>query len=192
VDTRTEAELATLKGHKGTVFSAAFNADGSRVVTASYDATARIWDSRSGRELAALVGHQGAVLSAAFSPDGARVATGSSDGTVRIWDLKTLASVAIARPGYEVHHIGFSSDGTRLIAAGRTGEVTAWPFFADTRRLIDFAEASIPRCLTREQREHFFLGPEPPRWCVTGAGGIGKWPYGTTRAHETRTINAPP
>jgi len=188
VDPQTEAELAVLKGHKGTIFSAAFNADGSRVVTASYDATARVWDSGSGRELGVLVGHQGSVLNAAFSPDGERVATGSSDRTVRIWDLKTLATLAVAKAGYEVHHVGFSSDGTKLIAAGRTGESEVWPFFPNTQSLVDFAQASIPRCLTREQRQHFFLEREPPRWCIRGVDGKnavvssrwnGKWPYQT-------------
>ena len=38
------------------VWFAAFNPDGTRVVTASGDNTARIWDAASGRELAALQG----------------------------------------------------------------------------------------------------------------------------------------
>jgi len=37
-----------LEGHSGTVWSAAFSADGKRVVTASQDNTARIWDAESG------------------------------------------------------------------------------------------------------------------------------------------------
>ena len=37
--------------------SAAFSADGKRVVTASDDKTARIWDAESGKEIAVLKGH---------------------------------------------------------------------------------------------------------------------------------------
>ena len=40
-----------LKGHTGYVRSAAFSGDGKRVVTASRDSTARVWDAESGRNL---------------------------------------------------------------------------------------------------------------------------------------------
>jgi WD40 repeat protein len=33
-----------LRGHQDSVFAAAFSPDGSRIVTASHDRTARIWD----------------------------------------------------------------------------------------------------------------------------------------------------
>ena len=57
------------------------SADRSRIVTASGDKTARIWDAASGKEVAVLRGHGDAVRSAAFSPDGSRVVTASSDKT---------------------------------------------------------------------------------------------------------------
>src|SRR5215831_2935660 len=37
--------IAVLRGHASTVTSAAFSPDGSRIVTASDDQTARIWDA---------------------------------------------------------------------------------------------------------------------------------------------------
>ena len=67
--------------------SAAFSGDGKRVVTASWDNTARIWDAESGKQIAVLKGHAGSVISAAFSGDGKRVVTASSDNTARIWDV---------------------------------------------------------------------------------------------------------
>ena len=57
--------------------SAAFSPDGKRVVTASNDKTARVWDADSGKALASLQGHTAQVRSAAFSPDGKRVVTAS-------------------------------------------------------------------------------------------------------------------
>ena len=74
-----------LRGHEGSVVSAAFSADGSSVVTASYDRTARLWEAGTGKELAVLRGHEGSVWSAAFGADGNRVVTASEDWTSRIW-----------------------------------------------------------------------------------------------------------
>src|SRR5262249_10934281 len=65
-------EMAVLKGHAASVQSAAFSADGKRVLTASDDDTARIWDAESGEEMAVLKGHAASVQSAAFSADGKR------------------------------------------------------------------------------------------------------------------------
>ena len=75
-----------LRGHTREVSSAAFSPDGSRIVTASQDGTARIWDAASGKEMAILRGHDSVVCSAAFSPNGSRIVTASADHTARIWD----------------------------------------------------------------------------------------------------------
>ena len=77
--------------------SAAFSGDGKRVVTASDDNTARIWDAESGKEIAVLKGHTGSVLSAAFSGDGKRVVTASDDNTARIWDAESGKEIAVLK-----------------------------------------------------------------------------------------------
>jgi hypothetical protein len=66
-----------LRGHEGTLVSAAFAPDRARIITTSEDTTARLWDTTSDptgasqiapHELLVLRGHEGAVSSAAFSP----------------------------------------------------------------------------------------------------------------------------
>jgi hypothetical protein len=71
-----------LAGHEDLVTSVALTADG-RIVTGSYDETARIWDAASGKELARLGGHESVVTSVAATADG-RIVTGSWDQTGRI------------------------------------------------------------------------------------------------------------
>ncbi|MBC7280723.1 MAG: hypothetical protein H5U12_04615 [Hoeflea sp.] len=51
----------------------AFSSDGRRIVTASADKTARVWDGENGAAIAELVGHKDPVRSAVFSPDGRRI-----------------------------------------------------------------------------------------------------------------------
>jgi hypothetical protein len=82
----TLRERLRLKGHEAAVNSAAFSPDGTRVVTASWDHTARVWDAATGAAIAVLEGHESDVRSAAFSPDGTRVVTASGDGTARVWE----------------------------------------------------------------------------------------------------------
>ena len=57
----------------------AFSPDGARILTASGDKTAKLWDAASGKLIASF-DHQGRVLNgAAFSPDGTRILTASAD-----------------------------------------------------------------------------------------------------------------
>ena len=44
----TGTEIKVLRGHEASVQSAAFSPDGARIVTASVDCTARIWDTTTG------------------------------------------------------------------------------------------------------------------------------------------------
>jgi WD40 repeat protein len=89
--------LATLTGHTGAVNSAVFSPDGTRIVTASSDKTARVWDAQDGRLLSTLTGHTAAVDPAIFSPDGTRVVTASQDGTARIFVVDFDQLLARAR-----------------------------------------------------------------------------------------------
>ncbi len=93
----TRGGLFALYGHTSAVQSAAFSPDGARIVTASADLTARVWDARTGTPLLELKGHTGAVNGAAFSPDGARIVTASSDLTARVWDARTGTPCARAQ-----------------------------------------------------------------------------------------------
>jgi WD40 repeat protein len=90
--------IALSTGLKGTVLKAGteevvnrarFSPDGTRVVTASDDNRARIWEISSGRLLAELSGHDDVVNDASFSANGELVLTASSDHTARIWDART-------------------------------------------------------------------------------------------------------
>jgi tetratricopeptide (TPR) repeat protein len=69
------------------VVHAAFSPDGRRIVTASADYTARVWEAATGQPTSPPLKHEGYVYHAAFSPDGRRIVTASWDKTARVWDI---------------------------------------------------------------------------------------------------------
>jgi WD40 repeat protein len=66
-----------------------FSPDGTRLASASQDATVKVWDTAAGHEALSLKGHTGAVNSVCFSPDGTRLASASQDATVKVWSAAT-------------------------------------------------------------------------------------------------------
>jgi WD40 repeat protein/predicted Ser/Thr protein kinase len=130
-DAKTGKQLLVLRGHKGPVLRASYIGDGSRIVTASGDATARVWDAASGRTLAALEGHKGALAAAVFSPDGQRVLTASADATARIWDAATGRTIVELGGGINRHQQAlldavFSPDGRRVATASLDYTARIW------------------------------------------------------------------
>lgn len=84
-DVETGKRIRAFKGHTETVSSVAFSPDGTRLLTGSFDKTAKLWDVATGECIRTLTGDTSLVLSVAFSPDGMRVVTGSWDGTAMLW-----------------------------------------------------------------------------------------------------------
>ena len=78
-----EDRMTELDGHEGDLRDATPSPDGSTVLTASVDGTARLWNARNGEQEVVLLGHLDAVVSAVFSTDGTRILTASSDGTAQ-------------------------------------------------------------------------------------------------------------
>jgi len=124
-----------LNGHLDGVWSAAFSPDGTRIVTASYDHTARIWNASTGAQLTVLSGHTDWVMSAAFSPGGTRVVTASRDGTARIWDATSGKQLTVLQ-GHTggVVSAAFNFDGTRIVTASYDKTARIWD--ATTRQQV--------------------------------------------------------
>jgi WD40 repeat protein len=67
----------------------------------------------------------------------------------------------------------FAPDGGRILTASDDGTARLLEAFPETQTLVDRMKAEVPRCLTQEQRQRFFLEPASTRWCAT----MHKWPY---------------
>ncbi|MDC8446663.1 MAG: hypothetical protein LV471_12175 [Nitrosomonas sp.] len=104
-----------------------FSPDDSYIITASQDATLRLWDAATLKFLGQLEGHKDAVTSAAFSPDGQHIVSGSLDKTLRIWNARTLVSVTELYGHKEgITSVVFSPDGKRIVSGGHDNELMLW------------------------------------------------------------------
>ena len=76
---------SVLTGHEGEISKITFNPQGSRILSASSDKSARLWDVDNGECLQVLEGHTDEIFSCAFNYEGDTIITGSKDNTCRIW-----------------------------------------------------------------------------------------------------------
>jgi WD40 repeat protein len=93
----TSALLNEFKGHTGKItsfeFSPSDSAGAQRVITASDDRTAKVWDLKTGKLLFSLEGHENVLREAHFSPDGRLIVT-ITGNVIRTWDARTGRLIA--------------------------------------------------------------------------------------------------
>lgn len=125
-DAASGRQTGALKGHSDAVLSIAYSRDGNKLLTGSYDNTARLWDLSSGasRELK---GHDWWVWSAVFSPDEQRIATASQDGSVIVWSATTgQPGPPFLGHGGPVYSAAFSPNGELIASASYDKHVLLW------------------------------------------------------------------
>jgi len=163
-DAATGAELVMLRGHgpehsraafdrRGAGVSAVFDPSGTRVLTASEDGTACVWDATTGAKLVVLHCPEGPLWSAVFDPSGTRVLTGF--GTAQLWDVAAGAKLAVL--GELFGGAVFDQSGSRVLTASADGTARIWRVFPTVEALVIHARTIRPRALTQEQRKQFFL-----------------------------------
>ena len=119
--------FGTLRGHTGSVSSVAISPDGERIVTGSFDNTARVWDAITGGQTLTLKGHRGPLSCVAFSRDGQFILSASFDKTVRVWNSHTGRSVlTIKGHTNTVSSAAFSNDGDRIVTGSYDRHVKVW------------------------------------------------------------------
>lgn len=135
-DGRTGALRGQLSGHVSGLTGLALSADGSRLVSGSYDGTVRIWDTASGQQLALLMGHADGVAAVAMDAAGEMIISGSHDGAVRLWAGMHAEPVLVELIGTgPISEVCASADGTRFAAAGADGSVSVIEADGSARRL---------------------------------------------------------
>jgi WD40 repeat protein len=159
-DADTLERRGELRGHRDVIQDVAFGPDG-KVVTASWDGTARVWDLESRREIARLlIGHNVGILGVAVSPDGTLVATGSIDASTKLWDPARGEVLTLFDHDLVVNAVAFSPDGRFLASVSGDGTVALDLLPIDELR--DLARDRVTRTLTDEEcRQYLHVGTCP-------------------------------
>jgi WD40 repeat protein len=117
--------VRNIPAHMSAIHGTAFTPDGARLLTASFDFTAKIWDTRSGQSLMALPGHTGRLAGVGVTRDG-RLAITGGDTTVRVWGLPDGKLVRTFDTGAGVFSIDVAPSGTMLVTGGGDGKARVW------------------------------------------------------------------
>ncbi len=137
---------SVLHDHTDSVYSVAFNPQGTLLASAGRDRTVKIWDPTTGKRLYTLSEATAEVYAVAFSPDGSHLATGGVDKTLRVY--------AVSRKEGKLHKSAFAHDGAVLrILCTRDG---AGIYTAGEDRAVKRWDAA-----TLEERKVY---PRQPDW----------------------------
>jgi WD40 repeat protein len=118
-----------LKGHTSRVNSIDYRHDGAKLVTASNDKKAIIWDTKLGVPMRSLSGHFAEVRCAKYSPDGKLVVTGSGpeDNTAIIWDAESGKELAkLKEHTLGINDIAFTPRGDLLATCSDDFTIKIW------------------------------------------------------------------
>lgn len=150
-DSSTESSRI-LGHHVGKVIRLGVSPDGTRVASASWDGTARIWSLTGDTPPVEIRGHTTVVNDVAFSPDGTRLYSASGDGTIRVWHGVTGAPLQrLVRHGFGVNTLVVSPD-DRWIAYGAVD---------GTVRIITLSDDTVTHDFTADRRPILAMAHHP-------------------------------
>lgn len=152
-------ETARFVGHGADVTSVAYAIDDTRLVTGSWDRTARLWDVATGAQIRQFDA-TGPINAVALSPDGKLLATGSHarcrftddgpDYCVQLWDVDAGTEIRRFYAHYNpIYSVAFSHDGNRLASGSSDYTARLWDVTPETR-IVSNGEEGIDAAETLE------------------------------------------
>ena len=126
-DVNSGSTVCRLTGHKDLIADMAFSPDGQRLVTASWDNTARLWEIKTGTLISTLQRHRGPVSHVRYATTGKYIVTGSNDHQAILWE-PTDGSHLLTLKGHEgrINSVDLSPDDRYLLTASADKTMRIW------------------------------------------------------------------
>ncbi len=129
----------TIVHHDGPIVDATLSADGSRLLTASLDGTAGIWDAKTGGRYATMQ-HGQPVRALSMLPDGG-VAT-LTEKSCRVWTPSGASRREFVRNGGDLIQLATSADGRLVAAVDLKDKAPVWDVGNGSSRFLQASGAS--------------------------------------------------
>jgi WD40 repeat protein len=125
---RADYRKKSLEGlHTAGVYSVAFSRDGKNLATASWDGTARVWDTETGTSARFFLPGAKLLWGVAFSRDGMWLVAAGRDGKAKIWEWRSGREIlSLVGGASELTGVAFNREGTIVAAGTREGFVQTW------------------------------------------------------------------
>ncbi|CAI2728708.1 unnamed protein product [Schistosoma spindalis] len=117
----------TLTGHRSPVTRVLFHPHYNVFVSASEDASIKVWDYETGEFEHTLKGHTDSVQDVAFDPSGKFLASCSADMQVKLWDFTIYQCIkTLTGHDHNVSSVAFLPSGDFLVSASRDKTIKLW------------------------------------------------------------------
>ncbi len=145
--------MESLRRAFGDISAVAFSHDGQRMITGSWNGSARVWDTKTADAVTPFVILDGGVRCVAFDSAGSRFLTAGGNppdfeqGLARVWDARTGAPVSpVIKHPYQFRWAAFSPDG-RWIAMQDRIATQLWNATTGQRAELPFKLEGLMRCI---------------------------------------------
>ncbi|XP_015784337.1 lissencephaly-1 homolog [Tetranychus urticae] len=120
-------EKFTLCGHRSTITRVIFHPVFSLLVSASEDATIKVWDYETGDYERTLKGHTDSVQDIAFDATGKLLASCSADMAIKLWDFQSYECLrTLHGHDHNVSSVTFMPTGDHIISCSRDKTIKKW------------------------------------------------------------------
>lgn len=121
-------ELALIVGHRAPVTRVIFHPIFSVMVSASEDATLKVWDFETGEYERTLKGHTDSIQDIAFDSSGKLLVSCSADMSIKLWDFQQSYECTRTMLGHDhnVSSVAFIPSGDFVVSASRDKTIKMW------------------------------------------------------------------
>jgi WD40 repeat protein len=115
----------TLTGHSAAIIGAGLDGDGQKAVTASEDATVKVWNLETGAVTYTLR-HDAPCTAVAMARVGWRAVSSSTDGCIKLWDVIAGDEIRAVTSSHQPRCIAINATGSLAVSGSEEGYIQLW------------------------------------------------------------------